>query len=374
MIERMNKIRFIIIGSGWRALYYVRIAKALPEVFGLCAMYCRTEEKAQKIAEEYNIHTTTSIEECENYNPDFIVVSVNKESIAGVSMEWMKRGFAVLCETPAALDIEMLNKLWDMHNQGYRLVVAEQYTSFPQYCALEKLINQNIIGEPDCLNISLAHGYHGASLMRAFLKIPADMDFSVYARTYKFPTTETLTRYESYTDGRVANKARTVAIFEFADGKAGIYDFDPEQYRSPIRKNTLKLQGSRGEIIDRTVYYLNDRNEPEISEIQIKKRIVETDYDNPNLKRIEEVTQIDFEGEILYTPVFGQCGLSQDETAIASLMLRTYEYSKGTAPEPYAMHDALQDSYMAILLQQAVETGDKISSSEQVWYEADRNR
>ena len=107
----MNKIKFIIVGSGWRSLYYVRVAKALPNIFELCAMYCRTEEKAQKMAKEHHIYTTTSIEECVNYKPDFVAVVVNKESIAEVSMEWMRRGFTVLCETPAALDMETLNKL-----------------------------------------------------------------------------------------------------------------------------------------------------------------------------------------------------------------------------------------------------------------------
>ncbi|MBP5756050.1 MAG: hypothetical protein J6W39_00540 [Spirochaetales bacterium] len=41
----MDKTRFIIVGSGWRSLYYVRIAKALPDRFELCAMLCRTEER-----------------------------------------------------------------------------------------------------------------------------------------------------------------------------------------------------------------------------------------------------------------------------------------------------------------------------------------
>ena len=31
----MKKYKFIIAGSGWRSLYYVRAAKALPEVFVL---------------------------------------------------------------------------------------------------------------------------------------------------------------------------------------------------------------------------------------------------------------------------------------------------------------------------------------------------
>ena len=365
----MDKIKFVIVGSGWRSLYYVRVAKALPEIFELCAMYCRTEEKAQKMAEEHHIHTTTSINECMDYQPDFVVVVVNKSSIAEVSMEWMQRGFTVLCETPAALDVETMNKLWDMHNQGHKLIVAEQYTSYPEYSALLKVVDRNMIGEPDCLNISLAHEYHGASLMRALLKVSSDMDFTVSAKTYQFPTTETLTRYDSYKDGRIADKKRTVATFEFADGKVALYDFDSEQYRSPIRKNTLKLQGSRGEIIDHTVYYLDENNESVLSEIRVDKRGIETEYENPNLHYVEEVIGIHFEDSQVYTPEFGLCGLAQDETAVASLMKRTAAYARGDAEEPYPLRDALQDAYMAILLREADSSQSKVSSTKQAWHE-----
>lgn len=107
----MGKYHFIIIGSGWRSLYYVRIAKAMPDILRLDAMYCRTQEKADKMAEEFSIHTTTSIEECVGYKPDFAVVAVNKTSICDVSIEWMDRGITVLSETPAALDMDSLKKV-----------------------------------------------------------------------------------------------------------------------------------------------------------------------------------------------------------------------------------------------------------------------
>lgn len=100
----MAKLRFIVVGSGWRSLFYWRIAQALPERFALCAMLCRTEEKAEKMHREYGVPVSTSAEQCIALHPDFVVVAVNKASIAAVSTEWLARGFAVLCETPAALE------------------------------------------------------------------------------------------------------------------------------------------------------------------------------------------------------------------------------------------------------------------------------
>ena len=166
-----SKYHFIIIGSGWRALYYVRVAKALPELFCIDAMYCRTQEKADLIAGQYQIHTTTSIEECAAYKPDFAVLAVKKDAICDVSMEWLDRGITVLSETPAALDMDSLNKLYSYYKCGKKQVVAEQYREYPNIKASLKLINEGIIGDVSCANVSLAHEYHGISLIRAYLGV-----------------------------------------------------------------------------------------------------------------------------------------------------------------------------------------------------------
>ena len=127
----MAKLRFIVVGSGWRSLFYWRIAQALPERFELCAMLCRTEEKAEKMHREYGVPVSTSAEQCAALHPDLVVVAVNKASIAAVSTEWLARGFAVLCETPAALEEDALRALWQLHQQGAKLQVAEQYWLYP---------------------------------------------------------------------------------------------------------------------------------------------------------------------------------------------------------------------------------------------------
>ena len=361
-----SKYHFIIIGSGWRALYYVRVAKALPEIFSLDAMYCRTQEKADKMAEEFSIHTTTSIEECVGYKPDFAVVAVNKTSICDVSIEWMDRGITVLSETPAALDMDSLKKLYRYHmsddKTDKKQVVAEQYREYPYNKARINLVNSGVLGDISCLNISIAHEYHGFSLIRAYLGIKPDENYTVSGKIYEFPTTQTLTRYDKFTDGRTAPKKRCVAVFEFESGKVAWYDFDSEQYRSPIRKNMIKVQGVRGELINNELYYLDENNVGRKETIVTDINKVMTGNGNPNLAQVNEIKKIAFGDKILYEPVWGLRGLSEDETAIATLMCKTAEYSRGQALPPYSLENALADAYAAILLDEAVRTSNKVSS------------
>ena len=362
----MGKYHFIIIGSGWRSLYYVRIAKAMPDILRLDAMYCRIQEKADKMAEEFSIHTTTSIEECVGYKPDFAVVAVNKTSICDVSIEWMDRGITVLSETPAALDMDSLKKLYRYHmsddKTDKKQVVAEQYREYPYNKARINLVNSGVLGDISCLNISIAHEYHGFSLIRAYLGIKPDENYTVSGKIYEFPTTQTLTRYDKFTDGRTAPKKRCVAVFEFESGKVAWYDFDSEQYRSPIRKNMIKVQGVRGELINNELYYLDENNVGRKETIVTDINKVMTGNGNPNLAQVNEIKKIAFGDKILYEPVWGLRGLSEDETAIATLMCKTAEYSRGQALPPYSLENALADAYAAILLDEAVRTSNKVSS------------
>lgn len=373
----MGKYRFIIVGSGWRSLFYVRIAKALPHDFELCVMLCRTQEKAERIAAVHGIHTTTSVEECIELKPDFAVVAVNKDSIADVSKEWLERGFTVLCETPASLNLTTLHELWALHEQGAKLAVAEQYIYYPFYYAIGQVLKREWIGDPYCAVVSLAHEYHGASLIRNYLREEMT-PFQVTGKTFAFPTVETMSRYERFTDGRMTDKKRTVAAFEFADGKVGLYDFDPEQYRSPIRHNYLNIRGPRGEIKDNKIYYLDQNNELRCRELEVSTRTVEVPgEENPNLKRIKQITQIGFQGspDIVHIPYFENAALASDETAIAKVMCGVAAYARGERSDSgelrqpcYSLRSALQDSYMTVLLQEAIATGQTVKSTKQPWH------
>ena len=121
----MKPLSFVIVGSGWRAMFYVRIALRYPQCFKLCYLLCRTPEKAERIHREYGIPVTTEARLCEDARPDFVVVAVDRSSKLEVTKRWLGKGFAVLSETPAALTVDELEELWALRQNGARLQIAE---------------------------------------------------------------------------------------------------------------------------------------------------------------------------------------------------------------------------------------------------------
>lgn len=363
------KLRFALVGAGWRGMYYVRVAKALPEQFECVGILCRSAEKAAAVKQRWGVHTVTDAEDLRTLNPDVVVVAVSKPDIAAVAMEWMSYGFLVCSETPAALDRTTLEQLWTASDHGRNLCVAEQYLRYPENIARTALLKQGWIGEPQYLFLSLAHDYHAMSLMRAFLKLPCDAGYTVTAAALSFPTVRTLTRQEAVQDGSVFDAKRTTALFQFDGGKSALYEFDPEQYRSPIRRNLIKIQGISGELINRSVSWLDSKFQAHSADIETTEHLVVTDDPNPNFHQYPEVTGISFQEAELYRPPFGVCGLSQDETAIAAMLRDLGAYARGEGPVPYSLKDALTDADMAIDLQEAIRKGTAVSADKTLpWY------
>jgi predicted dehydrogenase len=330
----MEPIRYIVVGSGWRSLFYHRIAKAYPERFRLTAMVCRTEEKAGKMREEYGIHAVTSDEEAIGTKPDFVVVAVNKASIFSVTEKWVKKGYPVLCETPAALNLEDLRELWRLKTEeGAKIQVAEQYFLYPSFDAGIRTVKAGYLGDPYAVDLSAVHDYHGASLIRRYLDIGFE-NVTISGKRYEFPVEETDSRYGAVTDGSVTLRNRDRLTLEFEKGKAAFYDFGGVQYHSMIRGRHVRVQGQRGELDDDILRYVDEAHKPH-------EKKIEAEYDKSR-------------------------NLSQDETAIAELLVRMKAYISG-GPEAYPLAEALQDAYVSILMAEALKTGKEVRSERQIW-------
>ena len=295
----MAKLRFIVVGSGWRSLFYWRIAQALPERFELCAMLCRTEEKAEKMHREYGVPVSTSAEQCIALHPDFVVVAVNKASIATVSTEWLARGFAVLSETPAALEEDALRALWQLHRQGAKLQVAEQYWLYPTLAKRLAAVRSGALGTPQFARLSVAHGYHAVSLARQFLNA-GQQPVRVTGRSWTERIIETDSRWGAVHNGALVEKTLQQHTLEFAGGGTAFLDFNGVQYHSYLRSTHTSVQGERGEVFDDTLRCLDAAGEPVCSQL--------TPLPDP------------------LAAAAAQAGLNEDETAIACFLDRMQGY------------------------------------------------
>lgn len=333
----MEKIRYAVAGSGWRSLFYWRIAQALPERFELTALYCRTEEKAARMRREYGLPATAREADLAAGKPDFIVSAVSKENMFQTVRLWLERGFPVLSETPAALSEEDLTALWQMQQAGARVQVAEQYRFYPYYTAVLRLMDSGLLGQPVSAYLSAIHDYHAAGMLRGLLGLGRE-EFRLTGNTFLVPVTATGTRNEILTSGQVVRKEQRHVLFEYESGRTAVYDFLSDQYHSTIRPRTLRLRGTRGELDGREVCWLNEENLAVNSALELRE--------DP---ATGEVLEICLQGRNLYTPPFGRCGLPEDETAIARMLAGMKRYIE-TGEEIYPLADALEDAYTALLM------------------------
>ena len=342
-------LSYLIVGSGYRSEYYARITKKYPDLFHAMVL-CRTLEKASQIQARTGVTATADLKTALSFNPSFVVVAVDKDHIADVTEEWAMRGFAVVAETPIADSIEKMNRLWKLSHSA-KIVCAEQYHRYPLLAT--GIRHLPLIGRPTSAYISLAHDYHGFSLIREVLQTRGE-GYRVSVHKAASEVIATDSRYGAILDGQSITEERVTAFIEFASGKRAVYDFSPVQYRSFIRSRHLTVRGDRGEWNDRVILYLDEDNKP-------LRYYLLPEVDDPRLD-----TQILRDGRKTWTPELF-LDTEQDEYAVASLLLGMGDYLKDGS-SPYSISDALDDAYFGILLKQAAQSpGQSITAQAMAW-------
>ena len=325
-------ISYVIVGSGYRAEYFARVAKSYPDLFS-AVFLCRSHEKASVISKKTGIPATDSITECLSFLPDFIVVAVDRGHVAVVAEEWVNRGFPVLTETPVAATEEQLHQLERLSRHGARIICCEQYHRQPLLAAALADIANGTLGEPYSVYISAVHDYHAPSIIRKALLLQPDEPYKMHVMKQSNPVVETDSRMEAFFDGHTVSEERTVAMIQFACGKTSVYDFSPVQYRTYIRSRHITVRGTRGEWTDTMLNYLDERNVPRrkmlTPEIPERYRLLDTQALRDERRN--------WRFELAPNTV-------QDEYAIATFLLDMGEYVRGTGPAPYSFEEAAADA------------------------------
>lgn len=353
------KTRFLMIGCGWRSQFYLRAARTLPEELEVSAILMHSKERAQQIQQETGIFATENLDEALGTNPDFALICVPGQIMKDWIVAMMERQIPVLCETPPGRSLEELNELWECKERLHgRVQVAEQYFLQPYYSAVQNIVKSGVLGEVSNMSMSALHGYHATSIFRKILGIGFE-NCKISGRTFHFPVTKTRDRAGWHQTGEILQPSRDRVDFVFENGKVGFFDFSGEQYFSPLRNRTWNIQGSRGEIRDTQVCYLDSENRPVTEQIR---------REDDGIYNIDGWSHIclTFRGERIYENPFPGARLNDDEIAVTDMLMHMKRYVE-TGEAFYPLTEALQDTYLDICMQEALKTGREIETQAQIW-------
>lgn len=353
----MNKIRYAIIGNGYRAMAFLKVGLALPEQFEVTSVLFRNTVKALEFTKMYSIPAALTIEDCLSTRSDFVVVAIGRDGNPEMLNRLMPYGIPILVETPPAVKYDDLVSLWETSIKlNAKIQVAEQYFLHPLYQAKLKVLSEGILGDVNNLSISWAHDYHGISLIRKLLNVGFETA-QIYGKNYQFPVTVTDSRSGIQTNGDVVLANRTRYTIEFESGKVAFYDFASDiQYRSKIRTRHLNIQGVRGEMDDLTVRCLTEENQPIIQTFQVTEDINTLSTYSVNLGN-----------ECLYINPLAHARFTDDEIAIARCLIGMEDYLL-TGNSFYSFAEGCQDTYFFLLMQEALKQPNiPIQTKKQPW-------
>ncbi len=356
MSQGLRQIAFGLVGSGWRATSFLQVARQLPDRFRVTGLVTRDPGKGRDIEQQWGVRTVRTIAELAD--PEFVVVSVDRTAAPGVIRELVARGLPVLTETPPADDIATLSELVELVRRGARIQVAEQYHLQPLLRAQLAVASGGLLGTVTSAQCSVAHDYHGISLLRRALGIGFERA-TITAREFCSPLVAGPDRAGDPAEERTVTSRQVTAHLDFGD-RLGIYDFADDQYRSWIRSRELLIRGDRGELRGTRVRHLADVRTPLVQDIH---RVVAGENGNLEGLFLRGLTLGD---RWLYHNPFRPARLNDDEIAVATCLVGMAEHIGG-GPDLYSVVDAAQDVYLTTMIRRAIETGGSVVTEPQSW-------
>jgi predicted dehydrogenase len=351
---------FAIVGHGWRADFYLRVARALPHRFRCVGVVTRGAEAGAAVERAWGVPTYRTIDAMlAAGRPRVVVTSVPWAANPGVIRELVAGDVAVLAETPPAPDAEGLRSLWADVGAGGQVQVAEQNPFLPVFAAVQEVLRTGALGRVTSASLSWTHGYHAVAMLRALLGVGGE------------PTVVRATAVEGpllrgpHRDGRPANPTEmaavhTVATLTWPQGVA-VYDFTEDQWRHPLRRRQLVVRGSRGEIVGTSVTWADDDGRPLDAPISRRQTGLDGDLEGADLDTLT------WAGRTLYRNPYRGSRLSDEEIAVATVLERTGTWRRGEQRPTYPLAQACQDHLLALAVEESAATGSPVPTAVEPW-------
>ena len=344
---------FALIGSGWRAQMFLKVARELGTV-DCRGVVVRTPRRL-------GVPTFTSLEACLREFPvDFVLTTTPRHVTPHLIVDAVDRDLPVLAETPPAPDLGGLRALWSAVGDSGKVQVAEQYLMMPSHAARAALVATGAIGTPTQVQVSSTQHYHAVALIRGLLGAGRG-PVSVRATRFTAPLVSPLSRSGWTDDEEEHPTTTTIATLDFGDGRSGVYDFTEQQTRNQLRLRRLTVRGSAGELHnDEVVRMTRPRT---LVHTRLIRR--QTGYD---LDLIGYDTEhISFGSEVLYRNPYPGRRWMDEEIAMATLLERTASWVRGDGPEPYPLAEGAQDLQIALAIEESADGDTTVTTGCEAW-------
>jgi predicted dehydrogenase len=335
---------FVVVGAGWRAEMFWRLAGAVDGLECLGAVVRSPRELPVPV-----------LNSLDDVRPDFVVTAVSWEANPGVIVDAVGRGLPVLSETPPAPDLAGLHALWDAVGGRDLVQVAEQYLLVPAHAARLAAVRDGVIGTPTQVQVSSTHQYHAVALIRGFLGV-GDAPVTVRASRTTAPLVDPLTRDGWTGDDTPKPATTTIATLDFGDGRSGLYDFTDNQWHNQLRFRRILVRGTHGELRDDEVVRLSAPQT--IVRTPLVRR--QTGYDL-DLDAFDTDT-ITLGAQVLFRNPFPGRRFNDEEIAIATQLGQMRDWVRGDGPAPYPLIDGIRDHRIALAIEEAADTGRAVTT------------
>jgi len=372
-VTQQQPTRFGVVGSGWRAEFFVRVARLMPDRFRCVGVVTRTAERGAQVEAAWGVPTVRTVEELVTGavpgagaapdRPEVVVTATPWPVTPDVVREVVDAAVPVLAETPPAPDAAGLRALWADVGATGLVQVAEHSPSMPAHRARRAVVAAGTIGQPTSVQVSSTHLYHAVGLGRYLLGAGRG-PVTVRAQAFTAPLVDPLTR-DGRTGATSPSPVRAVlATLDLGDGRSILYDFTDNQWHNPLRTNRVVVRGSHGEIVDDAVTRWVDERTVLTSRIARRQSGIEQDLDGFDLEHLS------LDGRVLYRNPFAGARLADDDLAVAHLLDDTGAWLRGDGPAPYPLADGCQDHLLGLAIEESARTGEPVTTSAEPWADA----
>jgi predicted dehydrogenase len=354
--------RFGVVGTGWRAQFYLRLAHLLPEEFEVAGLVGRTQDAAERAAAGRKVPGYGSLSELVmSQDPDFMVSAVPWDASPGVTQAAVELEIPVLCETPPAPDLDGLRRLWQAVGASGLVQVAEQYSLMPSHASRLALARSGAIGKVTSVQVSSTHQYHAVALMRTFLGAGFERA-TVSAQAFSAPLINPLARDAWTDDDQAKDATTTIATIDFGTATGmGLYDFTDNQWHNQLRSRRIVIRGSAGEIVDDEVVRLVGPRTIVRSPLVRRQTGYDLDLDG------YATDHISLGDTILFRNPHVELRLNDEEIAISAMMEAMAAWCRDDGPPPYPLADGCQDHLVGLAIEKSIDRGASVTTAVEEW-------